>query len=113
VDSFWKFQVSVAKPDVEELPEINHDDTNQHPHRNDIYCSAQEVVRQKKKSWIQQCGLLDQFSLSSLSLMIDRWGSGCGLDLSHDSGQRLSEHQSQQTHLVVSIKANLSSGLPI
>jgi len=41
------------------------------PHRNNIHSTPQEVARPKKKSQvIQQRGLLDQFSLSTSSLMI-------------------------------------------
>jgi len=62
-----------SKPDLVELPEINHDEPNEPQAGKNIYSNTPPLVRPKKKSLIiQQQGLLDQFSLNSSSLMIGR-----------------------------------------
>jgi len=67
----WPTAHLSSKPDIVELHEINHDEPNEPVASTYIYSNDPPLVQPKKRlQFIEQQGLLDQFSFSSSSVMI-------------------------------------------
>jgi len=67
----WPTAHLSSKPVIVELHKINHDKPNEPTANTYIYSNSPPLVKPKKRlQIIKQQGLLDQFSLSSSSMMI-------------------------------------------